>query len=247
LLDEELIEYAYQPIVDARNGTIFAYEALMRSQLESLRSPLHIIKLATADFRLYEIERITFFKALEGFIRNKEKFKDAKLFVNSIPNQALSNEDCEEFEQLYGEHLDRLVIELLENERSNGEFISKKRKSIEKWNAKLAIDDFGSGYNNEAALLAITPDFVKIDMGIVRGIDNDLNRQQISKNLISYAKQRGIKVVAEGVETSEELEKLIELGVDYLQGYHFSKPEFIPPEINDDLINEILEINEKFN
>lgn len=246
LLDEELIRYAFQPIVDARTGQIFAYEALMRSQLESLKNPLQIIKLATADFRLYEIEKITFFKALEAFANNIERFKDTKLFINSIPNHALSNEDSEKLEALYGEHLDRLVIELLENERSNGEFISKKRKSIEKWNAKIAIDDFGSGYNNEAVLLAITPDFVKIDMGIVRGIDKDIDRQQISKNLVTYAKQRGIKIVAEGVETKEELEKLIELGVDYLQGYYFSKPEFIPPEINDDLVNKILEINKKF-
>lgn len=246
LLDEELIGYAFQPIVNAKTGEIFAYEALMRSQLESLRNPLHIIKLATADSRLYEIERITFFKALEAFVNNKEKFKDAKLFINSIPNHALSNEDSEKFENLYGKYLDRLVIELLENERSNGENISKKRKSIEKWNAKLAIDDFGSGYNNEAVLLAITPDFVKIDMGIVRGIDKDLNRQQISRNLISYAKQRNIKIVAEGVETREELEKLIEFGVDYLQGYYFSKPEFSPPEIRKGLIEEVLKINAQF-
>lgn len=246
LLDEELIGYAFQPIVNAKTGEIFAYEALMRSQLESLRSPLHIIKLATADSRLYEIERITFFKALEAFVNNKEKFKNAKLFINSIPNHALSNKDLEKFEKLYGKYLDRLVIELLENERSNGENISKKRKSIEKWNAQLAIDDFGSGYNNEAVLLAITPDFVKIDMGIVRGIDKDLNRQQISKNLILYAKQRDIKIVAEGVETKEELEKLIEFGVDYLQGYYFSKPEFSPPEISQELIKEVLEINEQF-
>lgn len=243
LLDEELIEYAFQPIISAKTGEIFAYEALMRSQLESLRNPLNIIKLATADSRLYEIERITFFKALEGFANNIKKFKDAKLFINSIPNHALSNEDTEEFEKRYGKHLNKLVVELLENERSNGENVSKKRKAIEKWNAQLAIDDFGSGYNNEAVLLAITPDFVKIDMGIVRGIDKDLNRQQISKNLISYAKQRNIKIIAEGVETRGELEKLIELQVDYLQGYYFSKPEFSPPEISDELIKEILEIN----
>ena len=246
LLDEELIGYAFQPIVNAKTGEVFAYEALMRSQLDSLKNPLHIIKLATADSRLYEIERITFFKALEAFVNNKEKFKNAKLFINSIPNHALSNEDLEKFENLYEKYLDRLVIELLENERSNGENISKKRKSIEKWNAQLAIDDFGSGYNNEAVLLAITPDFVKIDMGIVRGIDKDLNRQQISRNLISYAKQRNIKIVAEGVETKEELEKLIEFGVDYLQGYYFSKPEFSPPEISEELIKEVLEINKQF-
>lgn len=78
-------------------------------------------------------------------------------------------------------------------------------------------------------------------------IDKDLNRQQISKNLISYAKQRKIKIVAEGVETREELEKLIEFGVDYLQGYYFSKPEFIPPEIRAELVKEILDINNMLN
>lgn len=245
LLDEEIIEYAYQPIICANTGKIFAYEALMRPQLEALKNPLQVIKLATADSRLYEIERITFFKALEGFVKNKEKFKEAKLFINSIPNHSLTNEDVERFEELYGEYVNRLVIELLENEKSNGKNISKKRKQIERWNAKLAIDDFGSGYNNEAVLLAITPDFVKIDMGIVRGIDKDLDRQQISKNLISYAKRRNIKIIAEGVETKEELEKLIEFGVDYLQGYYFSRPEFIPPEISDELVGEVLQINEQ--
>lgn len=247
LLDEELIQYAFQPIVDAKTGKIFAYEALMRSQLENLQNPLHIIKLATADSRLYEIERITFFKALEGFLSYMEEFKDVKLFVNSIPNHALSEKDVKRFENLYGAYLDRLVIELLENERSNGTNISKKRKACERWNAQIAIDDFGSGYNNEAVLLAITPNYVKIDMEIVRGINKDLDRQQISKNLISYAKQRKIKVVAEGVETKEELEKLIELGVDYLQGYYLSKPKFVPPNISKVIVNEIININNNFN
>ena len=95
LLDEELVRYAFQPIIDAKTGAIFAYEALMRSQLEALKSPLDIIKLATADSRLYEIERLTFFKALEGFANNNKKFNGAKLFINSIPNQALYGNDSE--------------------------------------------------------------------------------------------------------------------------------------------------------
>lgn len=245
ILEEGLIKYAYQPIIDAKTGKVFAYEALMRSQLESLKNPLHIIKLATANSRLHEIEKITFFKAMEGFVGYMNELKEVKLFINSIPNHTLSDEDIEKFEKLYEGYLDRLVVELLENERSNGANILKKRKTIEKWNAQLAIDDFGSGYNNEAVLLEITPNFVKIDMGIVRGIDKDLNRQQISKNLISYAKQRRIKIVAEGVETREELEKLIELDVDYLQGYYFSKPDFVPPVISERAINEIIDINNK--
>lgn len=243
ILDQKLIKYAFQPIVDAKTGEVFAYEALMRSELESLKNPLHIIKIATADSRLYEIEKITFFKALEEFSGYMDKVKNIKLFINSIPNHALSDDDTKKFEKLYGKYLDRLVIELLENERSNGINIVKKRTLIEKWNAQLAIDDFGSGYNNEAVLLDVTPNFVKIDMEIVRGIDSDLNRQQISKNLITYAKQRNIKIVAEGVETREEMEKLIELGVDYLQGYYFSRPAFNPPLISDTRINEILSIN----
>ncbi len=245
ILEEGLIKYAYQPIIDAKTGKVFAYEALMRSQLESLKNPLHIIKLATANSRLHEIEKITFFKAMEGFVGYMNELKEVTLFINSIPNHTLSDEDIEKFEKFYEGYLDRLVVELLENERSNGANILKKRKTIEKWNAQLAIDDFGSGYNNEAVLLEITPNFVKIDMGIVRGIDKDLNRQQISKNLISYAKQRRIKIVAEGVETREELEKLIELDVDYLQGYYFSKPDFIPPVISEKAINEIIDINNK--
>ncbi|MDO5515911.1 MAG: EAL domain-containing protein [Clostridium sp.] len=243
LLDEELVRYAFQPIIRADNGEIFAYEALMRSELESLKNPLHIIKLATADSRLYEIEKLTFFKALESYVQNQEFFEGKKLFVNSIPNYVLVNEDLEKFEKMYGRYLSNVVVEILENEHSDFQGTSEKAKLISSWNSEVAIDDFGSGYNNESVLLEMTPNYVKIDMEIVRGINNDPNRQQISKNLISYAKQRNIKIVAEGVECREELEKLIELGVDYIQGYYFSRPEFIPPQIPEEKKAVVLEIN----
>nr|WP_090092286.1 EAL domain-containing protein [Clostridium uliginosum] len=245
LIDEELVKYAFQPIVNANTGEIYGYEALMRSQLDTLKNPLDIIRLATSQFRLYQIERLTWFKALESFVEYKEEFGEAKIFLNSIPNYVLSDEDLDEFKQLYSPYCSKIVLELLENERSNGEHTAKKRKLIEEWGAKIALDDFGSGYNNEALLLEITPDIVKIDISIIIGIDKDLNRQQILQNIISYSKQRGIKILAEGIETKGELEKVIEFGVDYIQGYYLSKPEFIPPKISEKLVKEILDINTK--
>lgn len=245
LLEEELVRYAFQPIIRADNGEIFAYEALMRSQLENLKNPLHIIKLATVDSRLYEIERLTFFKTLESFVQNRERFGDRKLFINSIPNYVLVNEDLETFEKMYGRYLNNLVVEILENEHSDTEGTSEKINLISRWNSEVAIDDFGSGYNNESVILTMTPNYVKIDMEIVRGVHKDLNRQQICKNLITYAKQRNIKIVAEGVEYIEELEKLIELGVDFIQGYFFSKPDFIPPVIAEEKKEIVVEINRR--
>ncbi len=243
LIEEELLEYAFHPIVDIHTGKIFAYEALMRSKLESIKSPLEILQLATSESKLYEIERLTIFKSLEFYHKHRKNFNDAKLFINSIPNYILSPEDSELLESKYSEELNNVVIELLEHEHSENSLTEKKLSKIHKWNAKLAIDDFGSGYNNESVLLSITPDFVKIDMEIVQGVERDKNREHIIKNLISYAKNRNIKVIAEGIETKEQLQKLINLGVDYGQGFYFSKPQFYPPKLSNELINEIIEMN----
>lgn len=79
----------------------------------------------------------------------------------------------------------------------------------------------------------IMPDYVKIDMSIVRGIDKDENRQKILKILSHILTERNIKVIAEGVETKGEMETLINLRVDYMQSYYISKPSFIPEDISD--------------
>ncbi len=90
------------------------------------------------------------------------------------------------------------------------------------------------------------PDFVKIDKEIIKDIHKDLNRQDIIKNLIAYTRKRDIKVIAEGIETKEELEKLIELRIDYVQGYYLNKPEAKPSQIRKDLVQEILDLNKKY-
>ena len=163
-----------------------------------------------------------------------------------MPNYVLCEEDLNELIDKYGIYFTRVVVELLENEQADSTHILEKRKQIEKCNMKMAIDDFGSGYNNETILLETMPDFVKIDKEIIKDIHKDLNRQDIIKNLIAYTRKRDIKVIAQGIETKEELEKLIELRVDYVQGYYLNKPEAKPSQIREDLVQEILDLNKKY-
>ena len=238
-IDDELVKFAFQPIVCARTGAVFAYEALMRPQLETLKSPLDIIRLAHSQSKLADIERLTWFKAIEGFVKYQEAFGNAKVFINSIPNHRLSDVELERFEKKYKKHLSRIVVEIIENEQSNEECTRVKQEAVGRWGSHLALDDFGSGYNSETTLLILSPKFIKIDMAIIRGIDRDYNRQKLVKNILSYAKNRDTKIIAEGIETKSEMEKLIEMGVDYMQGYYLGTPHMIPQPIVKDIVDEI--------
>lgn len=231
LIDDRLVRYVFQPIVDAHTGEVFAYEALMRPQLPALSSPLDVLTLARSQSKLYQIEYLTLFKSLETFASFGERTRDTKLFVNSIPNQVLTQKDFERFQREFAPYLHRIVIELTESEKHNETFTAQKQVYLEQWGSCFALDDFGTGYNGEAMLLSVVPGFIKIDMSIVRGIDADPDRQSICKNLVSYSRQRQIKVIAEGVETLGELQTLIDCQVDYLQGYYLGKPEEEPMDI----------------
>ncbi|WP_139653724.1 EAL domain-containing protein [Raoultibacter phocaeensis] len=226
LLDEMLVDYHFQPIVDARTGEVFAYEALMRPQMHSLESPSMVIDLARMQSKLYRIEQITFSRSLALF-EERDPGSGAKLFVNSIGTQSLSTEDERDLERRFGALLDRLVIEITESDFGR-ELFGYKESLARRWNACLAIDDFGSGYNGDTTLLELEAAYVKIDMAIVRGIDTDVDRQDILKSLLSYAHDRGVQVIAEGVETEAELATVIGFGVDYIQGYLVGKPAPYP-------------------
>ena len=119
-----------------------------------------------------------------------------------------------------------------------------KEALAHRFGARLAIDDFGSGYNGETSLLDYRADFVKIDMGIVRDIDTVKDHQDIAKSLISYAHDRGISVVAEGIETEAELRRIIKRGADYLQGYLLGRPQAAPQDVPGDIKRLIRSIAE---
>lgn len=164
------------------------------------------------------------------------------LRIMEMASEYMTDEECREFRQRYLDIRSQLVLEITEQE-----FLSKEaleRKTSKGFLGAVALDDYGSGYNSEKSLLALSPKYIKVDMVIIRDIDTDIDKQQIVANIVKYAHQRGMYIVAEGVETAEELKKVLELEVDLLQGYYLSRPAATPGAINPDAL-KIIEENRK--
>lgn len=249
LIENKLVKFALQPISEVKTGTVYGYEILMRPQLEAFKSPFEVLQVAKAQSKLYQIESLTWFIGMQTFVDKVEEGKistNQKAFINSIANNKLSEEDIYDFQKLFRPYLSQIVMEVTESEPVKEDYMREKAKWIQEFEAMLAIDDYGSGYNSEIALLYVAPHIVKVDMDIVRGIDRDENRQNILQNLLSYAKKRQIMVLAEGVETREEMEVLISYGVDLLQGYYIAKPQFEIETPNEDAMREMKEFYLKY-
>ena len=235
LIREQQVDYYFQPIFSARDGHVAAYEALMRPRLPALSSPQRVMELASEMGRLYDIEKLTLFRACECYEALEAAGKvepDALVFVNSIASISLSDEDWASFCAAHKAVLPKLVVEITEEEEMNEQALEQKRNAPGA-PAVFALDDYGSGYSNGSSLLTIAPRYVKVDIAIIRGIDADPDKQQFLKALIEYARPRGVQVLAEGVETMNDLRRVLEMGVDLLQGYGLARPAAEPVAIRE--------------
>ncbi|MGN0583860.1 MAG: EAL domain-containing protein, partial [Ruminococcus sp.] len=243
----ESIKYAFQSIISAKTGDIFGYEALMRPQSDVFKSPLEFIRIAKTGSKLYEIERLTWTLSLRyfrRFINNGTIPPDTKIFVNSLSNCIMNKDDIVLFENENKDILSNIVLEILESEKANDDYVKAKHEYIKKWNAMTALDDFGSGYNSEYALITLNPNIIKIDRSIISNCDKDINKANIISKLVQIASVKNVLVLAEGVETYDEMKTVIECGVDLLQGYYFSRPSFEPEPYNQKIAQEIKDIND---
>ena len=240
ILDENLLTYYFQPIVKASNGEIFSYEALMRSKTDKYISPLQIIKYANMQGRLVDVERATFVNVLEILDKNKELFGPAKVFINSIPGTPLYESDYSTIAMLLEKNSETLVVELTEEAELNDEDLDELKNRLRKMNIEIAIDDYGTGYSNVNNLLRYMPNYVKIDRSLLSDIQNKPQKQHFVREIIEFCHDNGIKALAEGVETADELRTVVRLGVDLIQGYYTAKPSpeiisSIPEEIKNEL------------
>ena len=245
LINEELVTYRFQPIIDAKDGSVFAYEALMRVDLPTLHSPADVLRLAREENCLHEVERITFFRASSAYqaLENAGKVvPSALLFVNSIASQYLTPDELSEYSARYASILPRIVIEITEEEVLDPKALRIKQ-TIRGSSGAFALDDYGSGYSNERSLLELSPNYIKIDLSIIRDIDTDANKRQIVSNTVSYAHQRGMKVVAEGLETADEVRTVLSLGVDLLQGFFLAMPQVEPGGASEESLAVIAEMH----
>ncbi|MCD7740974.1 MAG: EAL domain-containing protein [Ruminococcus sp.] len=232
LIDKNLFLYHFQPIVSARSGEIEAYEALMRTDSTIGLNPLEILDLAERYGRLYDIELATISNTISKLSENQSFFENRKLFINAISSQLLSDEDFAVIKDTYGELMGKVVIEFTEQTEVSDQRLDRIKHRLGNENMQLAIDDYGTGYSNTSNLLRYNPDYVKIDRSLIAGIDSNHKTQKIVSGIIDFLHASGYIALAEGVETREEMETVISMGVDLLQGFYISRPKPV-------LVNEI--------
>ncbi|MFI3174663.1 MAG: GGDEF and EAL domain-containing protein [Bacillota bacterium] len=248
ILDEELIKYFFQPIIDVKTGKIHAYEALMRPISETLGTPDKFLQIATQEGKLWKVEKITFYKTLFFYRKYKDLFAGAKIFINSIPSENLTEANYKELEDLYKDCFPYLVVEITEQEQQSEDAITKKLKDLRSLGLQVALDDYGSGYANDVNLLKIRPNIVKIDRTLISNVHVDPSRQTIVNKIITFCKENDICVLGEGVETAQELEYLMNAGIELAQGYYISRPLERPnfdTTIIEEKIHEIHSANKK--
>lgn len=242
ILDKNKINYYFQPIINAKNGEIYAYEALMRVDTDPVILPLLVIKYAGIFDRLYDIENATFNNVLAYINKNSGKFSpEAKIFINSIPGQRLRKEDMQIMADKAKAFAGRLVVEFTEQSEIDDEELNAMKAEYRKAGFETAVDDYGTGYSNVSNLLRYMPNYVKIDRALLANIQDSPQKQHFVKDIIEFSHDNNIMALAEGIETAEEIETVINLGVDLIQGFYTARPSekiirSIPQAIKDEIV-----------
>jgi EAL domain-containing protein (putative c-di-GMP-specific phosphodiesterase class I) len=215
----------FQPIVDLRDRSVFAYEALARGPDDQ---PAGWVFDRIDESNQYRFDQICRVKAIK---LAAELGIESHLSINFMPNAVYRPELCIRTTLAaaseYGFPTERIIFEVTETERvGKVDHLKNIIQHYQKIGFLTAIDDFGSGFSGLNLLAEFQPDLVKLDMELVRDIDTSESRQAIARGIVQTADELGIRLIAEGVETISELASLQEMGIKLVQGFLFAKPAF---------------------
>ena len=247
MMDENQIDYNFQPILNAKTGDIFAYEALMTYKSELLEfSSDEILDLATGENRLYDIEKLTLQNNMEIIRHQPENFRTKKLFINCVLNYHLTEEDFTKLFTTYGSLLEKAVIQLNDITYMSETSMEVLKGRFQKMKCQFAYSDYGTDETDVIDLINSCANYIKIDRSITSFIDFNTKKQHQLSNIISFARLKNIKTIATGIERYEELEYLINLDIDYVQGDFLAKPESsLITTISEEIYDSIQKLNYK--
>ncbi|MBT8495039.1 MAG: EAL domain-containing protein [Deltaproteobacteria bacterium] len=213
---------AFQPLVDVHDKSTYGYEALARCESPEFPSPPRLIKAAIDDGYLGELGRELRRMAIT-------QCPDHRLFLNIHPN---------EFDEPWlvrpddptATHDRDIFLEITESvPLSHHRFCHSVLAEIRTKGVKIAVDDLGAGYSNLKYIADLSPEVVKLDRGLIAGLTNETRLHRLVTAIVRLCTDLGAKVVAEGIETAEELRAVIATGAHYAQGYFLARPNREPP------------------
>jgi EAL domain-containing protein (putative c-di-GMP-specific phosphodiesterase class I) len=219
---------AFQPIVHLKSGKVFAHEALVRGpQQQSAPSMLSLVD----DENKYAFDQACRVRAIELAARLSPAGEPAGVSINFIPGAVYQPENCIrrtlETARRVGMPLSNIIFEVTENERIiDRDHLMNIFREYHKHGLRMAIDDFGAGHAGLGLLASFQPDLLKIDMELIRNIDQRRAARRIVQSILEVAHDLGIQVIAEGIESLAECSVLVDLGVELFQGYLFARPSF---------------------
>lgn len=219
------IAIAFQPIVDCLEQRVIGYEALVRGSDD--QDAEFVINSVNKKNR-YAFDQMCRAKAIEH--ASQLGMQDKFLSINFLPNAIHNPEQCIaatlEVAKKYKFPFENIIFEFTEAEKiTNIESIKQIINTYKVLGFKTAIDDFGSGYAGLSLLADLQTNIVKFDMALIRNINSDTVRQTIFSHSLNMLNQLNIDVIAEGIESKQEMRWLRSVGVRFMQGFYFARPQ----------------------
>jgi EAL domain-containing protein (putative c-di-GMP-specific phosphodiesterase class I)/GGDEF domain-containing protein len=204
LLRQDAVEIVYHPIVVTETKEVYGYEALARGGLRGLRSPEVMFGVAEEANMIWELSRLCRRRAIEGVGTYLEP--NQFLFLNIDPHDFRDPTfRYLDVEELGIEHPERIVLEITERTAiTDYPAFQEYIRIFREQGFRFAVDDAGSGYAGLGSIANLEPDFIKLDISLISGIDTNFMKQNLVETMVSFANDQGIKVIAEGVEREEE-------------------------------------------
>jgi EAL domain-containing protein (putative c-di-GMP-specific phosphodiesterase class I) len=227
IIETEAVHTLMHPVFDITDMSVIGYEALSRGPADSeFERPDKLFRIAYDNDLVLKLERLCRKKALEA----AKELPDGRLLFMNVEPEAVGDPELREImtsSLLTAAHLtpDRIVLEI--TERTAITDFPSFRSTLEYLRAlgfKAAVDDAGAGYGSLQCLAEVRPEWLKIDMSLVRDCDTDEVRASLIGSLVTFADTVGVDLIAEGVETPGEFERIRELGVRHAQGFLFAMP-----------------------